>query len=118
MLKMRNPTQKELIEFIREKLRNDIKWAERALLVIYKYQTANEKQYEDVECHNNVGFRCVDGKILTSFAKQLQYRGFLTEKQQNWLKNKMYRYAGQIFKNSNYEKLVSIYSKEKLNVLS
>lgn len=70
----------------------------KALLLIFNYQTAEEKQIEATYNKNNVGFSGADGKILTSFAKQYSKFRSLSTKQLTILQKKMPKYASQIFR--------------------
>jgi hypothetical protein len=68
----------------------------RGLLAIYARQTDAEKASNATVLHNTVGFTGCDGEILSSFAKQLQSRGFLSEKQMVILRKKMLKYWKQL----------------------
>ena len=74
---------------------NDVA-VKRAILAIYARQTADEQSSESTFYHNSVGFSGVDGEIMSSFAKQLKSRGFLTEKQMVIARKKMPRYWKQL----------------------
>lgn len=88
-------SKKELYNTMRKQLeRKDV--AEKALLRIYDNQTADEKSSASVKYYNNVGFTCIDANILTGFAKQLKYKGFLSAKQHNILVRLMPKYAKQL----------------------
>jgi len=80
------------------KLRTDARWAQRALLAIFRNQTEDEKVAADVKHHNQMGFRCMDSIILTSFANQLQQRGSLSPKQMSIVHKLMPKYARQLMK--------------------
>lgn len=68
----------------------------KALLWMYDFQTDDEKHSERTKQLNGVGFNGVDGEILTSFAKQVIDRNFLSPKQMEILRKKMPKYAGQM----------------------
>jgi hypothetical protein len=80
------------------KLATDIRWAQRALLAIFRNQTADEQVSANVTHYNNMGFRCMDSEILTSFANQLQQRGTLSPKQMTIVHRLMPKYARQLMK--------------------
>ncbi len=80
------------------KLRSDSRWAQRALLAIFRNQTEDEKVAADVKHHNAMGFRCMDAIILTSFANQLQTRRSLSPKQMSVVFKLMPKYARQLMK--------------------
>jgi len=85
-------------------------WAVRGLLAIFAAQTADEQRAETVSVDNGVGFTGIDGKILSSFAKQAQnkidwvaskglkldYSRVLSPKQFNILFKRMPKYAKQL----------------------
>ena len=70
----------------------------KALLWIYKFQTEDEKQSDSTRELNGVGFTGVDGEILSSFAKQVINRHFLSEKQMVILRKKIKKYETQMSK--------------------
>jgi len=92
-------------EFVREKLSTDPKWAKRALLKIYEYQTADEQQFKNTMEDNGVGFNGIDGHILSSFATQLKKKRFLSPKQMDIVHKKMPKYWSQVVKISNEKEL-------------
>jgi exopolyphosphatase/pppGpp-phosphohydrolase len=89
-------TKQKQKEFLRTKLGSNPKWALRGLMVIYNYQTEDEKVSETIREYNNVGFTGVDRNILTSFANQYMRRRFLSEKQMELLFKKMPKYWKQL----------------------
>lgn len=98
----------EIKEFVKKKLSTDPKWALHALLKIYDFQTQDEQTAKNTIHHNGVGFTGTDGRILTSFAKQAQKYGRLSDKQMSILFKKIPKYWIQIVKISNVEKLHSL----------
>jgi len=91
-------TKQDTLNRLQEVLRTDARWAQRALLAIYKNQTADEQRAANVTHDNGMGFRCMDSIILTSFANQLQTRGSLSPKQMNVVFKLMPKYARQLMK--------------------
>lgn len=83
---------------IKAKILVDDRWLIRGLLAIFQFQTESEKSIEATTDHNDVGFNGVDGRILTSFAKFYQKRGFLSPKQLHLTRKKMLKYCGQLQK--------------------
>lgn len=59
-------------EFICEKLKTDILWIKKALLLIYSKQTYSERVRQETTEDNGVGFTGYDSKFLTSIANQLK----------------------------------------------
>ncbi len=83
-------------EFIIEKLMASDQWLYRGILAIFDFQTWDEQQTESTNKNNGVGFNGADAPILSSFAKQLKARGFLSQKQIACAKKMMVKYAGQL----------------------
>lgn len=101
--------KKSLVKsFVKEKLSTNPVWAKQALLRIYEFQTVDEQNTRETIYHNGVGFTGTDGRILTSFAKQLLKTGYLSDKQTQLLMKKMPKYWIQIVKLSDKEKLNSL----------
>lgn len=99
-------TQLQKKEFLKKKLGSDSRWAKHALLKIFEFQTAEEQEAEHTYFHNGVGFTGADGEILSSFAKQLQRKGYLSPKQMTFLFKKMPKYWKQILTISDESKLL------------
>lgn len=102
---MEGITKTRIKEFVKGKLSTDPNWAKQALLRIYEFQTKEEQQVKDTMYNNGVGFTGTDGRILTSFAKQLMKNNYLSEKQMILLFKKMPKYWSQVVKISDKEKL-------------
>lgn len=104
------PTKAARLAFFREKLGTSHSWAVRALLVIYRYQTAAEKAAKQTTDANGVGFGGLDAEILSSFAKRAQahfnnlytkkddFVGALSPKQFAVLFKRMPKYADQLLR--------------------
>ena len=108
-------TKKAKRDFVKTKLGTSKVWAQKALLKIYEFQTQEEKQEENTKDINGIGFTGVDGEILSSFAKQLQVRKTLSEKQMTLLFKKMPKYWNQILAISDQMQLDQLISKSGLN---
>ena len=63
------------IDIIREKVKVNDVWVERAILAIYNLQTGEEKVKGKTLDHNGVGFNAVDDAIMGYCANYL-IRGF------------------------------------------
>jgi len=99
-------TKTSVREYLKSKLETDEKWALKGMLRIYDYQTLDERAQGNT-CHNNdVGFSCVDSKILSSFAEQYQIRKFLTPKQMQIVMKKMHKYWNQLLRISDEKVLL------------
>ena len=73
----------------------------KALLWIYKYQTEDEKQDLITSHLNGVGFTGPDSYILSSFAKQVIEKYYLSEKQLQIVRKKIKKYENQMVKIAN-----------------
>lgn len=89
------PVTKELIV---ERMNRDPKWLYRGILAIYDRQTADEQASETTSHDNGIGFNGVDASFLSSLAKQVRNRGFLTPTQLTFARKKMAKYAGQLLR--------------------
>ena len=93
-------SKKDMIEQLRHRLASNDRWALRALIRIYQNQTADEQCREATIERNGIGFTGPDAEILTSFARQYQRRGCLSERQMIILHRRIPAYARQIVQGS------------------
>ena len=89
-------SKKELQEAIKAQITANNNQAVKAMLRIYEYQTVDEQSHECTAENNGVGFAGTDAYILTSFCKQYQKYGRLSDKQMSIVKQKIGKYAGQL----------------------
>ena len=94
-----------MIEQLRQRLIGNDRWALRALLRIHQNQTADEQTSERTIDRNGIGFSGPDAEILTSFARQYQRRGWLSERQMTILDRRIPCYARQIVQCSDTTRL-------------
>lgn len=81
---------------IKELLDRDDKAVMRAIVRIYRNQTADEQSGAHTKHHNGIGFNSVDAPLLSSFAGQL-LRGYgLTDRQMEKARPKIKRYWRQL----------------------
>jgi hypothetical protein len=73
----------------------------KALLWIYKFQTEDERSSSTTHALNGVGFTGIDGSILSSFAKQIIDKSYLSDKQLQILRKKIVKYENQMVKITN-----------------
>ena len=106
-------TKTEIHKFVKTKLQTSDVWAKAALLRIYDYQTRDEKISEHTHENNNVGFTGCDAEILSSFAKQLIRKKWLSPKQMALVFKKMPKYHNQIVGISDEEMLIAQVIKSK-----
>ena len=86
----------QLVSILKTQLATRPQQAIKGLMRIYANQTESEQSSGIVISNNGIGFVHVDSEILTSFAKQFEERGSLSEKQLAILYKKMPKYAGQL----------------------
>lgn len=85
-------------EFIKAKLQSDQRWVERAIVVIYEYQTAEEQAQEITKNDNGVGFTAFDARVLSYYAVYLKSGKHLSGKHLEKAKKTVPKYAGQLLK--------------------
>ena len=102
---MNKVTKIQIRDYVKHKLSTDPLWATRALIRIYDFQTNEEQASDQTIDHNGVGFSGTDGEIFSSFAKQFERRGSLSDKQMYLVFKKMPKYWHQIVRLSNQEQL-------------
>jgi hypothetical protein len=89
-------SKEQLINIARKQLATRPQQALKGLMRIYANQEESEKEAGCVFMNNGIGFTHSDSGILTSFAKQFETKGSLSEKQMAILYKKMPKYAGQL----------------------
>ena len=86
----------QLVDILKAQLATRPQQAIKGLMRIYANQTETEQSSGEVIVNNGIGFVGVDSEILTSFAKQYERKGSLSEKQMTILYKKMPKYADQL----------------------
>ena len=76
-------------------LRND-NAVYRALILLYSFQTEEEKYLDNAKTINGKGFNKLDAEVLSSMARQVKGGRHLSEKQMYVARPKLVKYAGQI----------------------
>ena len=71
-------------------------WCRRALLRVYANQELDERLLADTTKRNGIGFTPADAPILTSLAKQMLERNWLSVKQWEILYKLLPKYARQL----------------------
>jgi hypothetical protein len=89
-------TKKAKMEYLKEKLSTDARWAVRGLLKIYEFQTDDEQTIGCTVEFNNVGYSGCDSDILSSFAEQVLKGRKLSEKQMAIVFKKIPKYRRQL----------------------
>lgn len=85
-------------EGIRDLLRRNDKAVHRAILLIFNFQTDEEKYKGVTKTVNGKGFSKFDVEIMSKYAMQIRQGRQLTEKQMYVARPKICKYAGQILK--------------------
>ena len=93
---MKKITKKAVNDFVKNELRTNDKWAVRALIRIYEFQTSDEKNTNTTNESNNVGFTGFDAELLSSFAKQYIACKHLSIRQMDIVKERIPKYWRQI----------------------
>ena len=107
---MKKPTKEQQLEFIRNMITTNDRWAEKALLRIFEAQTASEQFSATTNHLNGIGFTGSDAPFLTGCAKTVMFRGHLSQKQLPWVFKKIGKYARQLMNSAafNEEKLIKL----------
>jgi hypothetical protein len=100
-------SNKEIKAYVKEKLSTNDIWAQKALLLIMSRQLPEEQRTDRTVFVNNMGFTGFDAPMLTSFAKQLRDRKFLSPKQMTILKKTIAKYWQQVIDASDEIKLLT-----------
>ena len=96
-------TAKWTKETILDKLDNSEEMVKRSLLRLFAEQTADEQAMGATTEHNGFGFNGVDAEFMSSVAKFLTEKGYLSPKQIAWTRKKIRKYAGQLTTLANAE---------------
>lgn len=76
----------------------------KSLLLLYEYQTEEEKIIGESCSKNNVGFNKYDSTILTKYSKEIKDKGGLYKNQIKELRKRILKYNKQITKIINNKK--------------
>ncbi len=88
---------------IRERIEQNDKWLEHAICALYDRQTSYEKQVEDSNMHNSIGFNKPDSHKLSYYAKWIRSGERLSGHHLENARRKMLKYSGQLTKIANGE---------------
>ena len=83
-------------ESLKDLLKRNDKAVYRAILLLYSFQTDEEKYFENVQTVNGKGFNKFDVELLSSYARQIKNDRELTERQMYSARPKILKYVGQI----------------------
>lgn len=87
---------KDIINYVKNKLSTDSNWASRAIVKLYELQTSDEQNSQSTKENNGVGFNGTDATILSSFAQQINHGRTLSPKQLAIAFKKLPKYNRQI----------------------
>jgi hypothetical protein len=105
-------TKENIRLYVKEQLATNKTWAVKALVRIFdENQTVEEKVYEDTIVNNGIGFSGADANILSSIAKHMKHRGYISDKQMKIVHKKMPKYWSQIIFMSDQAKLNNMVAK-------
>lgn len=90
-------------EEIQNLIKTNDKMVQRSLLKLYECQTEDEKTSKLTKEENGIGFNEFDSYVLSDIAEFCIKTGFLTAKQIQFVRRKIYKYAGQLTKIANGE---------------
>lgn len=96
IIKIPGYTRKEIIAFLKIKLRTDLLYAYRGLERLYNCQTEKEQKQLYSQGHNNLGFNKIDSLILTKIYKNIKKRNSITKVEKQTLLDRMPKYAIQL----------------------
>lgn len=84
------------IETIKAKLASDVRWVERAIVVLHERQTADEQLSEATIEANGIGFNAFDARTLSYYATWIMGGRHLSGKHLDKAKKALPKYAKQI----------------------
>lgn len=90
-------------ETIKEQIKKNQAWLERAILALFEKQTSDEKITEDTHHHNKQGFNKPDAHLLSYYAKWIQSGKHLDGAHLEKARNKVLKYSGQLTKIANQQ---------------
>lgn len=86
----------ELVATIKTNLESNPRWIERAIVVLYERQTADEKMVQETGHNNGVGFNKPDARRMSFIAEFLKKGGHLTTEKALKYGLRLQKYAGQL----------------------
>jgi len=95
-MRTKYPTKEQTKKALKERIANDNQVAVAGMLLIHKYQTADEQAAHTTKYENDVGFSGADSEFLSAMADKYYETGALTENQLKYVRKMMVKYAGQI----------------------
>lgn len=103
------PTQKNTVSYVKQMLATNKVWATKALVRIYQENQTTDEQMAKTTSHDNgIGFSGVDAAFASSLAEQYLKRGGLSDKQMGFVFKIIPKYAKQVVKMSDSNKLAAM----------
>jgi hypothetical protein len=102
-------TKNEIINFIN----TDDKGLIRALLLIFYLQTNEEQETQSTHIYNGFGFNKPDSRRLTSMAQQYINDNWLSQRQLNYIRKRLVKYAGQLAEIANINSKIKTLENKK-----
>lgn len=94
-------TSKEsLIQALKNQIATRDNQALKALVSVFNNQTEDEQIADDVKVYNDMGFTPFDAEFMSSLAKQYLNKNYLSQKQLQYVKKIMPKYARQLIEQS------------------
>ena len=108
---MKKATKKSLLLYIRYKLQTDTKWMEAGIISMFNQQTLSEREHELSMFRNGAGFDFIDDKKFSTMAKRLKQGLKVPDTVYKVVKERIHRYATQLYSLSDKDKLLRGYYK-------
>lgn len=88
-------------EEISNLIQNNDKVLYKALIKLFSFQTDSEQKCDETHFNNGVGFNHADAPFLSSVAKFVMNRGYLTDKQKYVTRKRLVKYNKQLTRIAN-----------------
>jgi hypothetical protein len=92
----KKPKRKVTVEEVKNLLQTNDEWLYRAILAVYRQQTAQEKQVKEAVERNNMGFNKPDSVTMTYYANWLMKYKALDPYHRERARKKMVKYSKQL----------------------
>ena len=98
-------TRKEIVSFMRWRIRYDWEWTKKAVLTLYNRQTESEKRKGISDQHNDIGFSGYDAPYLTFVAIRINKKEEFDASEKAEIQRIIRRYGEQMVEASDVDKL-------------
>jgi len=103
--KIEGYTRKQIVSYMRLRLRYDWNWTSQALLRLYEFQTLSEKTSGVSVEQNGMGFSGFDAPFLSHVVCRLRCHANFAPEMKDKIQRKVRRYAEQVVEISDMDKL-------------